>query len=219
MRPCRDASAVVQYRRNSSYAAIARSSRLIFLLVLVACAGEPGADDAVGRFLDAYNRSDVAAAMETTADDVVLERFDLLGSTAAVHEVLSWDSALTARLRVGPSAVFDDSVVFAPAWQTSSALQLLGLGEIEYETLVITHRAGLVTAMRFGTLQAESDRSLRQALEDFLPWAQHDYPQRLGRIRPNGRFSFQARHAADWLNLLREWRVGDRAPAATNPLR
>jgi hypothetical protein len=71
---------------------------------------------------------------------------------------------------------------------------------------------GRVREIAFSDLDAASASAIQTRLADFLPWAQHEYADRLTRIRPDAQFDYQGRRAADWLALLREWLVGDRGP-------
>jgi len=55
-----------------------------------------------------------------------------------------------------------------------------------------------------------SEAAVQGAMEAFVPWARHEYRQRLERILPGDEFDYQERRAADWLSLLGEWQNGER---------
>lgn len=179
---------------------------------LLACAAQVSRADRVDRFLEAYNSRRIAAALELVTDDVVLVE---PGATAlrgreALRSRMQWDSVLATRFQAGPGRVRGDTLELFGLRQASAWLQLLGIDYVERDAPRFVFRGALIERISFGTLTEADREALERGLEGFLPWAQHEFPQRLGRIRPGGEFDYQARYAADLLDLLREWRRPER---------
>jgi hypothetical protein len=166
----------------------------------------------VERFLEAYNTYRIPRALELAADDVVLLGLGALPirGRAALDSRMRWDSVVSSQFRAASLKERGDTVIANQLLETSAWLQLLDVGYLEYETVSFVFRGSLIAEISFGPLSEGRRQMLERRLEDFLPWARHEYPERLRRIRPGGRFDYHPRRAADWLILLREWRSGRR---------
>jgi hypothetical protein len=134
---------------------------------------------------------------------------ETLVGRAALRGRLEWDSVLSANMELDGVTSTGNTVEIRRVVERSDAFAALGLDEvIREDTEIVLDSEGIQTVV-FGSLEKVSRERLESALGDFLPWAQHDYPERVGRIRPDG-FDYQARRARDWLSLLNEWRRGVR---------
>ncbi len=194
-----------------------RPIRFVLLLFGVTlwctCARPPDPENAAARWVYLLNEHDVAAALDFVSEDVELRlpgRAPFRGR-AALRGWLEWDSVVaTLRAphgyRVRADTAFIEGLNVQNHW-----MRLLGLPVVTHEqgTFLIVSQ-GRIREMSFSDLDSSSTRALRMRLDDFVPWAQHEYADRLHRIRPDGQFDYQGRRAADWLALLREWLVGDR---------
>ncbi len=179
-----------------------------------ACAS-PSRQTVVERFFDAYNDGRPTTALHLFAEDAVLRQPDgeSLRGRRAIGGRLAWDSVLAGQLHAGAYAVSGDTVRVRSLVRRDSSLGLLGIPEIQYEPgTAFVVRSGRIASLSFTQPVAESFTAVERRMADFLPWAQHEYPDRLRRIRPDGSFDYQARRAADWLSLLREWKTA-RSPA------
>jgi hypothetical protein len=146
------------------------------------------------------------------AEDVVVDVPDAeqLRGRAELGSRMRWDSVLATQF-VGSRAVTrGDTTTMVQLTETSAWLSLLGLASLEHEEARFVVRDGLIAEVSLGPLTPRSRAALERAYADFLPWAQHEYPERLGRVRPEGQFDYQPRRAADLLSLLRVWRRGVR---------
>jgi hypothetical protein len=166
----------------------------------------------VERFLELYNGYRVAEALELVAEDVAVDIPDAapLSGSAALGSRMRWDSVLATRFRASTLQARGDTTVVARLTETSAWLQLLGVASLDREEARFVVRDGLIAEISLGALTPSSRENLERAYEDFLPWAQHEYPERLARVRPEGQFDYQPRRAADLLSLLRVWRRGVR---------
>lgn len=188
-------------------------SAILAVLVSSACATAGDPDETVRRFLEAHRAHRASAALAYLADDV---RFELPGGRRlegreALRALFQWDSAVARELTVESLEVRGDTVVAGPLAERSVWLWLLGVEQLAHgpgtEFVV---RARRIASVRVTPLAPGAREILERALADFLPWAEHEYPDRLHRIRPGGDLAFGASEAADWLLLLREWRRGER---------
>lgn len=182
-------------------------------LTQVACgtAGDP--DDTVRRFLEAHRAHRVSVALAILADDPAIELPDgrQLAGREALRALFQWDSATAQELTIESFDVHGDMVVAGPLVQRSVWLWLLGVGELAHHPgTEFVVRDGRIASIRLAPLEPAAREALDRGLADFIPWAEHEYPDRLRRIRPAGEFVFGAAPAADWLALLREWRRGER---------
>ncbi len=181
--------------------------------LVLGCASEPGpAEDGVARFLELYNTYNVVDALELVAEGIAVDIPDAapLKGKAELGLRMRWDSVLATRFRASTHEVNGDTTVVPRLTETSAWLQLLGVASLEHEEARFVVRDGLIAEISLGELTPSSRESLERAYEDFLPWARHEYPERLGRVRPEGQFDYQPRRAADLLSLLRVWRRGVR---------
>jgi hypothetical protein len=180
--------------------------------VVAGCGQEPSLGGRVDQFFEAYNSYRIAEALELVTDDVVLEEpgaTPLRGKPALVRR-MRWDSVLATQFQAAPARTRGDTVELLGLRQASAWLQLLGVDFLERGSPRFVLRSGSIEHISLGTLTESSREALDRGLEEFLPWAQHEFPERLGRIRPDGEFDYQARRAADLLSLLREWRRPER---------
>ena len=193
---------------------LCRSSLAAILSGLaLGCAGERGpAEAGADRFLELYNAYRVVDALELVAADVAVDIPDAvrLSGKAELGSRMRWDSVLATQFRASAPKVSGDTTVVARLTETSAWLQLLGVASLEHEEAWFVVRDGLIAEISLGELTSSSREALERAHADFLPWAQHEYPERLGRVRPDGRFDYEPRRAADLLSLLRVWRRGIR---------
>jgi hypothetical protein len=190
---------------------------LVLLVATLAFAGcsdfsGHGAREVVDGFLEAYNARQAAAAASYFAPGAVLSEAggpELRGRDAILSK-LAWDSVLAASMGVGGYDVRDDSLIVGRVAERNAGLVLLGIDELRRTgPNLFLIQDGRIVSLELAALDAESTSSLEAAMRDFVPWAHHEYPDRLQRIRPAG-FEYSARRAADWLSLLREWRTGVR---------
>jgi hypothetical protein len=179
---------------------------------VVACAPEVGLTGAVDQFLETYNSYRIDQALELVTADVVLVEpgaTPLRGRTA-LRARMQWDSVLATRFQATPARVRGDTVELLGLRQASAWLQLLGIDHLERRAPRFVFRDGLIERISLGAITQAGREALDRGLDDFLPWAQHEFPQRLARVRPDGEFDHQARYAADLLSLLQEWRRPER---------
>lgn len=188
------------------------ASLVLLATTLLACSQEASLTGNVDRFLELYSSQRIAETLELVTEDVVLAE---PGATPvhgreALRARMQWDSVLVTRFRAAPARVRGDTVELLGLRQASAWLQLLGIDHLEHEMPRFVFREGLIERISLGAVTESSREALDRALKDFLPWAQHEFPQRLARIRPEGEFDYQARYAADLLSLLQEWRRPER---------
>jgi hypothetical protein len=186
---------------------------LATLLVQAAC--EPAADpvEVVRGFLEAHRANRPAALLDVLTDDATIESSDgrRVQGREALRALFQWDSAVAREIAIEEFDVRGDTVRAGALVERSVWLWLLGIERlVRRPGTTFLVRDSRITEIRFAALEPESRVMLDRALADFLPWAEHEYPDRLHRVRPQGRFAFGARPAADWLLLLREWRSGER---------
>lgn len=194
-------------------APVLRSGWLLTLTLTVAgCDPEPSPGGRVDRFLEAYNSYRIAEALDLVTDDVVFEEPGAtpLRGKPALTDRMRWDSVLATRFQPAPARTRGDTVELLGLRQASAWLQLLGIDYLERGSPLFILEDGSIEHISLGTLTEASRAELDRGLDEFLPWAQHEFPERLGRIRPDGEFDYQARRAADLLSLLQEWRRPER---------
>ncbi|HEX9692821.1 MAG TPA: nuclear transport factor 2 family protein [Gemmatimonadales bacterium] len=179
----------------------------LLVLGIVGCAADRGADKVVRDFLTARNRYDLRAVSDLVTEDVVMRDPLALpsGGRKAVLARVRWDSVLSSQWRWTGTTVHGDTVTFRRLAETSTWHQILGIGLVERDTTRFVVRAGRVSEIVLGGLDVASETRLRAALDDFLPWALHEFPERLARTRPDGLFDPDPRRGADWLSLIRIW--------------
>ena len=129
----------------------------------------------------------------------------------AALAVLRWDSVVGARTELTTSEARGDTVVLGEMLHRSRFLTGLGVGEVLRlpGSRLVVHD-GLIHAIDLAPLDDASRRAYDEAMSAFIPWARHEYRDRLDRIYPDQAFEYDARRAADLLELLEEWRTGVR---------
>jgi hypothetical protein len=186
------------------------------ILVLVgsssACAGDPGLVHRAHAFAEAHNSYRVEELLSSVTGDVAIEVPNVLPieGKRAFADWIRWDSVTATQWQVTALRVVDDSIVEGRLTEVSTWLQVIGVGLLEFETVRLVFRDALVSAIIVGTPALEDRERLDRALAGIEAWAQHEFPERLARIRSNGRFVPEPRRAADWIALVREWTLGKR---------
>lgn len=183
---------------------------LVLALTCAVAACSPGTSPGgqVDRFLEAYNSYRIAEALDLVTEDILLEEPGTtpLRGKGALAGRMRWDSVLATQFQPAAARRRGDTVELLGLRQASAWLQLLGVDYLERGSPRFVLDAGSIDRIFLGTLTEASREALDRGLENFLPWAQHEFPERLARIRPDGEFAYQARRAADLLSLLQEWR-------------
>lgn len=182
---------------------------LVFLTgAVLACTPEVSRTARADRFLEAYNSRRVGEALALVTDDVVLAEPGTPASRSreGLRARMQWDSVMATRFQAGPSRQRGDTVELLSLRQASAWLQLLGIDYLERAAPRFVFRDSLIEKIWLGDIAEENQGALDRALGEFLPWAQHEFPRRLDRVRPDGHFDYRPRYAADLLALLQEWR-------------
>ncbi len=182
------------------------------VLISLGCAADVRLEDRVADFVEAHNAYSTDQLSAYVTNDVRIVEFDgrvQAGATAFLARV-GWDSVSSTQWTLDSVRLTDDSTVTAQLSVTSTWHQLLGVGTVIHDRATFLFRDACLAELRVGPLTPDSREQLELALANFLAWAQHEYPQRLDRIRPHGLLDYQARRAADWLALIREWQTGER---------
>jgi hypothetical protein len=179
----------------------------VLALLLGGCVADGDPVDRASRFLEAYSTYRIPNALALVTDDVLVRERDgrTLQGRAALRARIGWDSVVSTQFRVTDLRTRGDSVELIGLTETSAWLQLLGVGYLEYADAYLVFRRGRIAEFSFGTTLPARREVLERQLGRFLPWTQHESPERLSRVFPGGRFDYEPRRAADWLNLLREW--------------
>ncbi len=179
----------------------------ILALLVGGCTADGDPVDRASQFLEAYSAYRIPDALDlVTAEVLVRERGGrTLQGRAALRSRMSWDSVVSTQFRVTELRTRGDTVELVALTETSAWLQLLGVGYLEYEDAYLVFRRGRIAEFSLGTTLPARQEVLERQLGMFLPWTQHESPERLSRVFPGGRFDYAPRRAADWLNLLREW--------------
>jgi hypothetical protein len=185
----------------------------ILALLVSGCTADGDPVDRASRFLEAYSTYRAPDALALVTDDVLVRERDgrTLQGRAALHSRMGWDSVVSTQFRVTELRTRGDTVELIALTETSAWLQLLGVGYLEYEDAYLVFRDGRIAEFSLGTTLPARQEVLERQLGRFLPWTQHESPERLSRVVPGGRFAYEPRRAADWLNLLREW-AGEAEP-------
>jgi len=181
-------------------------------LTLPACSG-PGPPPVVQGFLTAYNGHDWSSAAGYLAENVTFEGpdHDPIIGIERVAARLSWDATIGSVLIVDEWHRNGDTARAGAMVERSEALLLLGVEEVRHEVgSVFVVEDGRVVYILLTPRVPASEAALKEAMEAFVPWARHEYRQRLDRILPGDEFDYQERRAADWLSLLEEWQNGER---------
>jgi hypothetical protein len=175
---------------------------------VAACESPPPPHEVVTAFLEAHNRFDHAAATALVAPEIRL--MDAHAETVldrdGLRQRLQWDSVLSVQWRAAAPRVRGDTVILDGFRETSAWHQLLGLGFVERADVMVLVTDGMIREIRLGAPPGTSPDEVPPALDDFLAWVQHEYPERLQRVRPEGRFAANERNAAEWLSLIRAWK-------------
>jgi hypothetical protein len=189
--------------RQSNAAAVAA----IIALLVGGCLVDGDPSERAGQFLEAYSTYRIPDALALVTDDVLVRERDggTLQGRAALRSRMGWDSVVSTQFRVTELRTRGDTVALIALTETSTWLQLLGVGYLEYEDAYLVFRGGRIAEFALGLTVPARREVLERQLGRFLPWTQHESPERLSRVFPDGRFDYEPRRAADWLNLLREW--------------
>ena len=177
------------------------------------CLADDTRVERAGAFLEAYSTYRIPAAVALTTDDVLVRERDrrTLRGRDSLQSRIRWDSVVSTQFRAAELRQRGDTVALLGLTETSAWLQLLGVGYLEYEGAFLLFEQNRVAEFSLGTLAPARQEVLERQLASFLPWTQHESPERLSRVLPDGQFVYEPRRAADWLNLLREW-VGAAEP-------
>ena len=164
------------------------------------------------QFLEAYSTYRIPDALDHVSDAVLVRERDgrTLRGRDALRSRMRWDSVVSTQFHAAQLRRRGDTVELLSLTETSSWLQLLGVGYLEYQGAYLVLEGGRIAEVSLGSLVPARREILERQLGDFLPWTQHESPERLSRVFPHGRFAYEPRRAADWLNLLREWAGADR---------
>ncbi len=185
----------------------------VLALLVGGCLADGDPSDRVVQFLEAYSTFRIPEALALTTGDVLVRERDgrTLQGRTALRSRMGWDSVVSTQFRVTELRTRGDTVELVALTETSTWLQLLGVGYLEYEGAHLVFRRGRIAEFSFGITIAARQEVLERQLGRFLPWTQHESPERLSRVFPGGEFVYAPRRAADWLNLLREW-AGSQTP-------
>jgi hypothetical protein len=128
-----------------------------------------------------------------------------------VHSWLAWDSTLARQIAYDSLFSRNDTTWIHNARVSGVDLVLMGFAQVPLKAgSFVVHAWGGVREIHLSSRRetAAGDPEAREA--DFISWATHEYPQRIGRIWSPEGYQYSARGAADWTAMLKEWATGER---------
>lgn len=180
-----------------------RSLRVVFALLLCACAssGDPAA--AVRSYLASRTLDEALSALAPEYRLWFGARSGEGMDRAGAAKMLEWDYALHPRHRVDSISI-DGSEVTAQVHEDNDFSLLIGFpGWDAKSTYTLDERGRIVSQLYVPTGPTE----WRPYLDAPLAWLREHRPDALARVFPNGKLSQTRESALEWVELLRAWRA------------
>lgn len=162
-------------------------------------------------FTDALERHDIDTALSYVAEDFVLRdpQSSYRGDRDSFRVMLGWDVA------VGGSTDFrdiqvDGDTVHARAVETNRFMRLLGIEQGEFRLTFVIRDGLLREEIISGS--TEFMRSIEEALQPVVKWAEVHHPEELAKVYPNQQLVYSQETGRRWIELLENWRKDTPGP-------
>jgi hypothetical protein len=159
-------------------------------------------------YLEAHNSHDIEAELAFYADEVI---FEVPQNTALMRREdlrprFEWESVTESQLSMSGIEIDGTTVTITDFVETSSWLQLAGIGEIVYAPgTKIVFTDGLITEVLPSSPSEESQEALGAVMDELMDWVMENRPEELEDM-PNGQLPYDGEGARKLLELLTYWR-------------
>jgi len=185
----------------------------------LACGGQEGGieDEGLVRerfnaYIEAHNSHDIEAELAFYADEVI---FEVPQNTALMRREdlrprLEWEAATDSQLSMSgieiDGTVSSTTVTINDFVETSTWLQLAGIGEIVYEPgTKIVFTDGLITEVLPSPPVEEGQDAVGAVMDELMDWVMENRPEELeGMV--GGQLPYDGEGARKLLELLAYWR-------------
>ena len=185
----------------------------------LACGGqESGVDDEglarerFNAYIEAHNRHDIEAELAFYADEVVFEvpQNTALMKREDLRPRFEWEAVTDSQLSMSgieiEGAGSTSTVTIIDFAETSTWLQLAGIGEIVYEPgTKIVFTDGLITEVLPSPPLEEKQEAVGAVMDELMSWVMENRPEELeGMV--GGQLPYDGEGARKLLELLTYWR-------------
>lgn len=162
---------------------------------------ETEAENVVGEFLAAGNRSDVEAQLLLVTDDVRVEipGMGVFEGKQEVKEYLEFGAGLGQETTMVDCRVRDATVV-CDCMRRDDWLSAAGIPAF-YFTYEFRVRRNRIASMR-GAFTPHDAEIIAKTLEDWIPWAMTHYPE---LFAPDGAIRYSRETARGFVTAMEEW--------------
>lgn len=159
-------------------------------------------------YLEAHNRHDIEAELAFYADEVIFEvpRNTALMKREDLRPRFEWEAATESHLSMSGIEIDGNTVTINDFVETSTWLQLAGIGEIVYEPgTKIVFTDGLITEVLPAPPLAESQEAVGAAMDGLMDWVMENRPEEMEGMA-GGQLPYDGEGARKLLELLMYWR-------------
>jgi len=180
-----------------------------------ACGGQEtgGVEESLTRdyfeaYIEAHNSHDIEAELAFYADEVI---FEVPQNTAFMKREdlrprFEWEAVTDSQLSMSGIEIDGNTVTIVDFVETSTWLQLAGIGEIVYEPgTKIVFTDGLITEVLPSPPVADSQEAVGAVMDELMDWVMENHPEELDGM-VGGQLPYDGEGARKLLELLTYWR-------------
>jgi ketosteroid isomerase-like protein len=177
--------------------------------IIFACSRGQSKTDVINAYERAFNAGQVDSLLSLFSDDAQVEFVGMgpvLEGRKEVADKARYDSTLDGRMAIEIRQVKNDTV-FATAIENNAWLKRGGLPPNVYSSVMFVISRGKITGLQ-AELSDSSVASVNEIMQNLIPWAQANEPDKLNELLPQGSFSYSVKSANLSLRLLEDWQTG-----------
>jgi hypothetical protein len=185
---------------------IVLSTAIVISLLLLGCSTERAKIAVVAEYEQTFDKHQIDSLLSLFSDDAEVEFVGMgpvLTGKEMIAEKARYDSVLDAQITIHIDLVKRDTV-FATAVETDNWLSRAGLPPSVYSPVMFVISKGKITDLQ-AQLSDSSVTAINHIMQNLIPWAQSNEPDKLNELLPQGAFSYSVKSANLSLELLKDW--------------